>query len=219
VVKNRYYALYNPIAEYGCKLTLDDVASSEMVSYPLTRLDISEYSDGSTVIVMAEGDTAKEMVDEPIWIEGVGWISESSYLEEWDLAINISVRMAGDMAYKLAGITNPFKDIDYVEVDDRYSYRELQSLIGLDLIDGYDPNEFVYEGVSSIEGDLPTNLSGGYLGQGYPLEAGGLLRIYNAVNQLRGLAGKTQVDDCNRALVMTRREFPSPSVAVAILGR
>jgi len=219
VVKNRYNALHNPLAPYGTKIDIESVNNSDVVSYPLRKMDISEYSDGATVIVLASRDVAERYDKEPVWIEGVGWISDSPDMEEWDLASPAHTVLAASMAYSQANIDNPFKDIDLAEVDDRYSYRELQSLVALDLVNGYMIDELVFEGVISPSGELPVNPSGGYLGIGYPLEAGGLVKLYNAVVQLRGEAGPLQVGDVEKAVVMTRREFPSPSSAVVVLGR
>lgn len=219
VVKNRYNALYNPMAPYGTKTDIETVSNSEVVSYPLRKMDISEYSDGATVVVLASKEVAERYDKEPIWIEGVGWISDSPNIEEWDLACPSHVVLAASMAYSQANIDNPFKEIDLAEVDDRYSYREFQSLVALDLTDGYMMDELVFEGVISPSGELPVNPSGGYMGMGYPLEAGGLVKLYNAVVQLRGEAGPIQVGDVEKAVVMTRREFPSPSSAVVVLGR
>ena len=219
VVKNRYNALYNPLASYGTKMNIETVNESEMVSYPLRKLDISGYSDGATVIVLACKEAARKYDKEPIWIEGVGWNSDSPNIEEWNLSCPVHTALAGSMAYSQANIENPFKEIDFAEVDDRYSYRELQSVIALDLVDGYRPDELVFEGVTSLSGDIPVNPSGGYIGMGYPLESGGLIKLYNAVLQLRGEAGALQLEDVEKAVVMTRREFPSPSSAVVILGR
>jgi acetyl-CoA C-acetyltransferase len=219
VSKNRFYALFNPIAAYGAKVGIEDINNSPLLSYPLRKLDVSRYSDGATVVVLGSREIARRLVEEPIWIEGIGWISESPYIEEWDLSTPFNVRLAGEMAYRMAGISNPYRDIDILEIDDRYSYRELQNIVALGLSDGYSVDELIFEDVITLNGELPTNPSGGYLGIGYPLEAGGLLKLYNVVKQLRGLAGNLQVVDCERGLAMSRREFPSSSTAVVILRR
>ena len=214
VSKNRGNALNNPLAPYGAEIDPDMVIESRVVSYPLRELDISKYSDGAVVVVMASKSVAESIgVDAPL-IKGVGWVSGSSYMEEWDYAAPEFVWRAGQMAYSMANISDPFNDIDVAFVDDRYSFRELQSIYTLGLDNGYSLNELMYNGVTYPDGDLPVNPFGGYLGCGYPLLAGGLLKFYNALMYLR--SGRDQ--DVENVLIMTRMEYPSPSSAVVILG-
>ncbi len=213
VSKNMGNALGNPLAPYGADVDPDMVNESEVVSYPLRSMDISKYSDGAVVAVLASRKVVEDLgVDAPR-ILGIGWVSGSSYIEEWDFAAPEFVWRAGQLAYSMANINDPYDSIDVAFIDDRYSFRELQSIYTLGLDNGYSLNELVYNGVTYPDGDLPVNPFGGYLGCGYPLVAGGLQKLYNAVMYMRSGGG-----DVETALVMTRMEYPSPSAAVAILG-
>ncbi len=214
VSKNRANALNNPIAPYGSDVDPDMVSESRVVSYPLRELDISSYSDGAVVAVLAGETAARDLGIDAPKVKGVGWVSGSSYIEEWDYASPEFVWRAAQMAYSQAGIDDPYDSIDVAFIDDRYSFRELQSIYALGLNDGYSLNELMYNGVIYPDGDLPVNPFGGYLGCGYPLLAGGLLKLYNAMMYLRS-AGPDTVES---ALVMARMEYPSPSAAVVILG-
>jgi acetyl-CoA C-acetyltransferase len=56
-------------------------------------------------------------------------------------------------------------------------------------------------GEAALTGSFPVNASGGVLSSN-PIGASGLLRIAEAANQVRGLAGEHQVDGANVALAM-----------------
>ena len=50
-------------------------------------------------------------------------------------------------------------------------------------------------GVSSLGGKIPVNSSGGLVSKGHPLGATGIGQLAEIVMQLRGEAGKRQVED------------------------
>ncbi|HKZ55850.1 MAG TPA: hypothetical protein VJ123_10240 [Anaerolineales bacterium] len=52
-VKNHINAYYNPYAQKRDRFTIEDVRSSPMVAWPLTRLDICVMSDGAAVTILA----------------------------------------------------------------------------------------------------------------------------------------------------------------------
>jgi acetyl-CoA C-acetyltransferase len=55
-VKNHINALYNPYAQKRNRYSIDDVRSSPMVAWPLTRLDICVMSDGAAATILASED-------------------------------------------------------------------------------------------------------------------------------------------------------------------
>src|SRR3989475_2706456 len=84
-------------------------------------------------------------------------------------------------AYKMAGVRNPASYFDLAEVDDTYSYKELQSLEALKLASKGKAGKMVDTGTFDVDGRLPVNASGGSLGVGHLLEATGLHRTLEAV--------------------------------------
>jgi acetyl-CoA C-acetyltransferase len=217
-VKNKRNALDNPIAAYGDIITVEDVMNSEIISHPLKRLDMHSTVDGAICIVLASEDAAKALTDKPIWIRGVGLCGDTSSLEyrEWGNAIYTEV--AADMAYKTAGITNPRQDIDVVEVDDSFSYKELQHLEALRFCRRGEAGLLTQEGMTARGGSLPTNVSGGCLGEGRPLTATGLARALEIILQLRGEAGRRQVKGANVGLAHYWRGLPGTRGGVIILS-
>ncbi|MEO0094177.1 MAG: hypothetical protein ABIK67_07995 [candidate division WOR-3 bacterium] len=218
VVKNRKNALENPLAAYGANLTIDDVIKSDCVACPLNELDIAQPADGAVVIVLANEEKAKALTKKPIWLRGIGWINCTPTLESRDWAKATYCEKAAEMAYKMAGIKNPKKEIDFAEIDDTFAYKELQHLSAMKLGCECEMGVWIDTGVTELTGEFPVNPSGGSLGMGHLLEASGLARVYMAVKQLRGEAGKLQVKNANTALISAWRGIPTTSGAVAILS-
>jgi acetyl-CoA C-acetyltransferase len=218
VVKNKRNALANPYAAYGAKITTDQVLNSEPCFYPLKKLEISPLSDGCVVMVLASEKVAKKLTDVPIWVEGVGWATETPNLETKDWVRAVYTELAAEMAYKDAGITCPAREIDFVELNDLFAYKELQHLEALKLCRYGEAGMLLEDGVIARDGDLPVNISGGCLGMGYALEATGMQRLLEVVLQLRGEAEGRQIPDVEVGLAHTWRGIPTATGAVAILS-
>ncbi len=218
VAKNRMNALRNEVATYGARIEPSDVMASEKVFDPLRRLDISGLADGAIVLVLASDSAAKKLKRRPIWIRGVGWASDSPSLEtrEWKHALY--AELAAKMAYRLAKVRNPARDIDFAEVDDRFSYKELQHLEALGLARKGEAGRMTVKGATSIGGKLPVNASGGSIGCGDVIECTGLHRVAEVALQLRGDAGRKQLDGIKVGLAQSWRGIPSTSGGVAVLG-
>jgi acetyl-CoA C-acetyltransferase len=216
VEKNRRAALDNPHAAYPMDVRAGDVAAADPVWWPLRRPEVAQRADGCVVAVLAAGDRARDLTADPVWVLGVGWDSGSPSLESrsWDEADY--VRRAADRAYRMAGMSAPTRDVDLAEVDDTYAYRELMHLEALRLARPGDAGPMLEEGFFGRDGELPVNVSGGALGQGYLFEANGLARTLECVGQLRQEAGERQVDEASVALAQSWRGVPTSTAAVAL---
>ncbi|MFQ6089285.1 MAG: thiolase domain-containing protein [Candidatus Methanofastidiosia archaeon] len=192
-VKNKKNALDHPCAQLAQKITVEDVLNSEVLAWPVQRLDISPTSDGACAIVLASEDKAKKITDDPIWIDGVGWSLDTAYWTNRDLYYPRYVEYAARMAYKMAKIKNPRKEIDVAEPYDPFDYKELHHMEGLQLCKKGEAPKLTEEGVTQRDGDLPVCPSGGLLGVGNPIAAAGLMKVCEIFWQLRGEAGRRQV--------------------------
>jgi len=218
VVKNKKNALWNPSAGHGISLSKEQVLDSPMISYPLSSLDISPHSDGAIVIILAAAERAKALCQKPIWIEGMGWCSDSPSLEKRAWGEAVYTQIAAEMAYKMAGISYPRKEIDLAEVSDEFSYKELQHLEALKLCRKGEAGFLVEEGALGISGELAVNPSGGCLGVGSLLDATGAQKVLEVALQLRGEAGQRQVPNAGVGLAQSWRGIPTTSGAVLILS-
>jgi len=217
-VKNKKNAIQNPYAAYGADITLDHVLCSEMCFYPLKRLEISTPADGCVVIVLASERIAEKLTENPVWVKGVGWCTETPSLETMDWSKAVHTRLAAEMAYKTAKISNPWREIDFAEIHDLFAYKELQHMEALKLCEYGEAGKLTEERLTALDGELPVNPSGGLLGMGYGLEASGMQKLLEVVLQLRGQAGQRQIPDAEVGLAHSWRGIPTATGAVAVLS-
>ena len=217
VVKNRRQALANPIAAHGATISPQDVLSSAPVAEPLRTLEISPYADGAVVVVLSSEDAARR-APKPVWIRGIGWASDSPWLamRSWDQASY--AQLSATMAYTMAEITDPPREISFAELDDTYAYKELQHLEATQLVSRGDAARWVMDGRTRLDGPFPVNPSGGSLGMGYCFDATALYRTAAAVQQLRGEAGRAQVRNASTGLVLSWRGVPTQTGGAMVLG-
>lgn len=192
-VKNKKNALDHPSAQIPEEITVDDVLNSESLAWPVNRLDISPASDGAAAVVLASEERAKRITDKPVWIAGVGWNIDTAYWGTKDLSYPVYVEKAARMAYEMAGIKEPHREIQVAEPYDPFSYKELHHMEGLLLCKKGEAARLLNDGVTQRNGNLPICPSGGALGVGNPIAATGLMKVIEIFLQLRGEAGKRQV--------------------------
>ncbi len=216
ILKNHFNGSFNS-APYAQNLDENSFETPEYLAEPLRTLDVAPYVDGGAVVVLASKEYISREGLEPVWIEGVGWATQGGRFERFLDMPGEGLAAAARMAYDMAGVSRPRRYFDLAEVDDRFSFREPVSLIALGLASG-DVNIDYADRVFEMDGELPVNVSGGFLANGYPLEAGGLMKLVYAARQIWGEAGPNQLDDVEKALVATRREIPSTTYGVVVLS-
>ncbi len=256
-VKNHQNALYNPYAQYPKKLTVEDVLRSEMISYPLTREQICTMSDGAAVAILCDEARAKEFTDKPIRVIGVGTGTDTMRLADRpfgevplmpkERASDYATldypgvhsfragRSAGLEAYKMAGITDPKKELDFIELHDAYASSEIQTYEDLGLCkygEGYSFTEsgapflkgLKYPFATPKAGEIPVNPSGGLIACGHPVGATGLMQGVFAFWQLQGTIkahygnATLQIPNAKRGAIHSHAGTGS-SVTVSILER
>jgi acetyl-CoA C-acetyltransferase len=218
VAKNRRNALRNPVAAYPLELNSTYVDSSPYFAYPLREAEMAQTADGCVVVLLASASRASRSRSKPVWILGAGFANDSPTLESRDWGKAEYARIAAEMALRQAGIANS-REIDLFEVDDTYAYKEMQHLIALGLYRApEEAGESLESGETGPDGKMPVNVSGGNLGMGHPLEAGGLYRVAEIVLQLRQQAGPRQLSKARIGLAQSWRGIPTTSGAVIILG-
>jgi acetyl-CoA C-acetyltransferase len=216
VTKNCENALKNPLATQAGDYTKEDIMQSEEVCSPLKMKDISQPCDGSVVMVLASAVKATKLSDHPVWISGISWFSDTPNVEEMDLGQAQYAMNSSKKAFQMARVLRPAEQFDFAEIDDTYSYKELQHIEALGLAKR--AGKFVSSGKADADGTLPVNPSGGSLGMGYFVEASGLVRAYESVLQLRGDAGKMQLPKATKCVVQSWRGIPTQTGVTAVLS-
>jgi len=200
-VKNHSNALYNPIAHFQRKITVEDVLNSPKIAEPLKLLDCCPFSDGAAAVVIASEDVARKITDTPIYVRGIGMASNGPLYRQEDITRVIARELSAKKAYKMAGVES--KDIDVVECHDCFTIAEIVAYEGLGLCKHGEGHRLIEDGVTDINGDVPVNPSGGLKAKGHPLGATGVAQVGEITLQLRAEAGRRQVDGAEIGLVDT----------------
>ncbi len=150
-------------------------------------------------MIIAHESVATKFKQKPVWIRGLSFCTDSFFFGDRDLARSKALTEAAKKAYAMAGIKDPRKEIDLVELYDAFSYQELLWLEEMGLADYGKAAARLKAGEFNLDGALPVNPSGGLL-SGHPVIAAGLYRIAEIVLQLRGDAGAHQVKKAKTGL-------------------
>ena len=192
-VKNHEYGAMNPKALFQKAITLEKAMSSEMVAYPLRLYDCCANADGAACVILANEEKAKKISDTPIWIEAAATASAPmSILRRETLTSLPSAVEASRQAYKMARIEP--KDVDVADVHDCFTIAEIMAYEDLGFTEKGKGGKFIEEGQSKIGGKVPINVDGGLKSKGHPVGATGVSMAVEMVKQLRGEAGKRQIN-------------------------
>jgi acetyl-CoA C-acetyltransferase len=201
-VKNRGNAILNPYAHMKKKVTIEEVLNSRPLAWPIKLLDVPPISDGAAAVVLARGDLAGKVGAPPAFIRGISYCAEAENGPERRLLQSEPLQLAARKAYKMAGIVNPRREFDVVELQEPYSYFELSYYEGLGLCAPGGAAKLIESGATQLDGDIPVNPSGGSMGAN-PIGAVGLVRLIEAAWQVTGRAGDHQIEGAKRALVQS----------------
>jgi acetyl-CoA acetyltransferase len=189
--KNHNHSVYSPYAQFRKPMTVDEVLAGQPVVYPLTAPMCAPVGDGSTAAILCSRDILKRLKKaRPVKILasvlGSGMERPQGFGPD-----HITARLS-KQAYERAGV-GP-EDIDVIELHDATSMGELIQIEGLGLCAWGEGATLSKSGATALGGRIPVNPSGGLVSKGHPLGATGIGQIVEIVMQLRGEAGKRQVE-------------------------
>ena len=199
-VKAAKYGTLNEKAVYRKGVELEQCLNSDVVASPLKVFDCCANADGSSCLIMANAEKAKELSKKPVWVMGVGSGSASLTMTGRDALDGLNcARVAAKKAYEMAGV-GP-QDIDVAEVHDCFTIAELMAYENLGFAEPGKGAELIRNGETYIDGKIPVNVDGGLLSKGHPIGATGGSQIRTIVLQLRNEAGDIQVPGAEIGLV------------------
>jgi len=198
-VKNHHNGTMNPKAQFQSEITIDTVINSVMVADPLHVFDCSPISDGASAVVIASADIARKYTDTPIYVKASAQASGTISLHDRpDITTIDATVAAANWAYKMAKVTS--KDINFAEVHDCFTIAEICAIEDLGFVKKGEGGKAAESGLTAIGGKIPINPSGGLKACGHPVGATGVKQAVEMVLQLRGEAGKRQIDGANIGL-------------------
>jgi acetyl-CoA C-acetyltransferase len=185
----------NPNALFRRAITLRDYEKGRSVAEPVTLFDASPIGDGAAALLLVPAEKAPSAVrvtgtasatdtlgihdrEDPIWLNG----AQKSALR----------------AYEMAG-AGP-EDIGIFELHDAFSIMAALSLEACGFAERGQGVRLGQEGAIFPNGRIPICTMGGLKARGHPVGATGLYQLAEATLQLRGTAGKAQIDGARRAM-------------------
>ncbi len=172
------------------QVTPEEVLNSRTVVYPFKELEICVYTEGAAALVLAEEETAKEIsrrTGQPVvWITGVGEANEHSFAGKNHKIMSriISHHLAAHRAYEMAGITDPAKAIDVVEVHDAFVHQLEITMAEMGFVPRGNADSLIEDGLILPGGEFLLNPCGGLIYSGHAVGASNIMSAWSARNEL-----------------------------------
>jgi acetyl-CoA C-acetyltransferase len=202
-VKNHQNAMFNPFAHVHTPITLEGILDSRdastnnpIIADPLRFFDVCPVSDGGACVILASEKVAREVSQRTgkplVRLAGVGQATDTHAVhdrtEPTDL---LAVRRAAALALERAGKTPA--DVDVAELHDAFTILEIVESEEVGFFKKGEGHLALERGETQLGGRIPINPSGGLKAKGHPVGATGVAQAHEIVLQLRGGAGKRQV--------------------------
>ncbi|WP_395106834.1 thiolase C-terminal domain-containing protein [Actinomadura sp. SCN-SB] len=202
--KNHKHSVNNPYAQFQDEYSLDDVKNAPMIYDPLTKLQCSPTSDGAAAAIVA----SERFVDEhDLWEQAIEIAGHAIATDVPDsFEDHSSIRVVGFGCSERAARTAMdeaqvgIDDVDVIELHDCFSANELITYEALGMAAVGEGHKLVDDEATTYGGKWVVNPSGGLISKGHPLGATGIAQCAELTWQLRGKAGKRQVENARVAL-------------------
>lgn len=214
--KNKYAHVRNTCTIEAIADGPDADVVNNYVAEPLRMYSTCPVSDGAAALLLVNMDSpkAKLFSKKPVRIAGVASATDTHCVHNRADPLKLdAVRIAGEKAYKMAGI-GP-KDISFAELHDAFVILELAIGEEVGLFERGKAVEAMRRGETRIDGRIPLNTSGGLKSKGHPVGATGVSQVVELVRQLRGEAEDgRQVKDPKYGMSVNFGGFGNNVVAV-----
>jgi len=188
--KNHFHSSLNPLAQIQKDMTVEDVLADKLVAWPLTRPMCAPIGDGAAAAILCSEKFLRKL-KRPRAVRIRASVLGSGTNRGFDDGVDIGERLS-KLAYERSGV-GP-RDIDVAELHDATAYGELHQSEVMGFCPEGGGGPFAETGATRLGGKVPINTSGGLESRGHPIGASGLAQIHEIVTQLRGEAGKRQVN-------------------------
>jgi len=194
---------------------LNDDKTNPIIADPLRLFHVCPISDGAAALVLCNAEKAKEYCDTPILISGIGQATDTQIVfEREELTTLKALRICSNKAYKMAKKTP--NDMDVAELHDAFEILEAVQSEDIGFFPKGEGAKAAHEGQTEIGGKIPINPSGGLKARGHPLGATGVAQVVEIVWQLRGDAGKRQVDGAKTGITCNFGGFGNNIISILV---
>ncbi|QFT01814.1 thiolase (plasmid) [Labrenzia sp. THAF191b] len=196
-VAQRANALRNPNALMKKPLTLEQYLDARPIADPIALFDCVMPCAGSECFLVMSIEEA-ERRNLPYAVIG-GTIERHNAHAEDPVQLRGGWTLDVEELYTMADCSPD--DIDLLQTYDDYPVISMMQIEDLGFCDKGGAPDFVRNRDLTISGDFPHNTSGGQLSAGQAGAAGGFIGLVEALRQVLGTAGGTQVADATTAMV------------------
>ncbi len=198
----------------GTVHTEAQIAASAPARWPVRSGMLSAPVTAAVALVLASDDHVKKAgITNPAWVRGMGWATEAAFLGDRDLTAATALQEATRQALADSGLS-AIAQADVVEVTGPTPYQELIAYQGLGLAG---PASWA-DAVRGQVGRAAINPSGGVASVN-PVFCGGLVRLAEAANQVRGVAGAHQAANVQAAVAHAASGPANMYQTVVVFGR
>ena len=192
---------------------LSDNNANPIIADPLRRFHICPISDGAAALVLCNAEIAKKYFDTPVIISGIGQATDTHIVyEREDITTLKALKIASSQAYTMAK-KNP-EDIDVAELHDAFEILEVVQSEDIGFFRKGEGAKAAHDGLTQIGGKIPINPSGGLKARGHPLGATGVAQVVELVWQIRGEAGKRQVEGAKTGITCNFGGFGNNIISI-----
>lgn len=196
-VAQRQNAMKNPRAVMKKPLTMADYLDARPIADPIALFDcVMPCAGAEAFLVLSEDEAARR---------GLPYAKLSAAIERHNAHAEDPVQLRGgwtvdvDTLWGQAGLGPA--DMDLVQTYDDYPVISMMQIEDLGFCEKGGAPDFLRRKDLTVTGDFPHNTSGGQLSAGQAGAAGGFIGLVEAIRQVTGAAGETQVLAARHALV------------------
>ncbi len=182
-------------------------------SVDFNLFDVAPYADGAAAVLLTREDCLPTGWEQPsVRVIGSSLVTDTLSIHDrhqplvWDAA-----RLSVEGACRMAGVLP--RDIDFFEYHDATTLHAMLSLEAAGFASQGEGWKLAQPEVIGLSGQIPVATFGGLKARGHPLGATGLYQAVEATLQLRGQAGKNQVQNAKLGLIQCLGGMASTAAA------
>ncbi len=183
----------NPYAQrYGERVTAEMAMNSRYVVYPFKLLETCVYTEGAGAVIFASADRAaaicKNAGTPVISVAGIGAANEH-HVAGRDSRHKVMHRILSDhlaarSAYEMAGVTDPLRQIQVVELHDAFIKQLQITMAEIGFVPVGRADDLIDEGIMTAGGPVSVNPSGGLTFGGHFVGGSNMFSCWSARREL-----------------------------------
>ncbi len=154
----------------------------------LRRLNFEIRADGAAAVIVCPTEMAYKYTDHPIEVLATGHATLDGITGNLE---KYATRAAYEQVKELTGLSG--KDMDLFIANDFFECSQFLAAEECEYLPKHEAWKYVLNSRTAYDGDRPINTNGGRCHYGHAHGTSGLADVYEAVQQLRGNMGPTQI--------------------------